>query len=229
LEFYELTITTLLQEDIFFTESNEKIGNLISAAMHLDAELAAKHKENGYKLYCFGGLYPVEKDKQYKTGRVYIFKLRSLERAYILKIKQLLPAVKNSSFKILAVEMKTCKQRYISELYTITPAVATVDNRNWAVGDDFLLLQERIQVNLIKKYKAFFHEELQPTQSFFQHIEIINNKPIRIKYKNTSLIGNKLKLQINNDEISQRLAFTALACGLLEKNSSIGCGFCSAR
>lgn len=229
MEFYELTITTLLQENTFFTESNEKIGNLISAAMRLDAELALRHKENSYKLYSFGGLYPVEKDKQYKAGRVYIFKLRSLERAFILKIKQLLPEVKNSSFKILAAEMKTCKQRYISELYTITPAVSTVDNRNWVVGDDFLLLQERIQMNLEKKYKAFFHEELQPIQSFIQLIEIVNSKPIRIKYKNTSLVGNKVRIQIQGDAISQKLAFTALACGLLEKNSSIGCGFCSAR
>jgi len=229
MEFYELTATTLLQEDIIFTESNEKIGNLINAAMHLDAELAEKHRQKGYKNYVFCSLYPIEEDKLYKAGRIYIFRIRSLERNFTIRMKQLLSKVKNSSFKVLASEAKTFKQRHISELYTITPAVATVDNRNWVAGDDFLLLQERIQMNLEKKYKAFFQEELQPTQSFIQHIELVNQKPMGIKYKNTSFIGNKFRLRINEDPISQGLAFVALAAGILEKNSSAGCGFCSAR
>ncbi len=229
MEFYESISTTLLQEDIPFTEANEKIGNLISAAMHLDAELAEKHRQKGYKNYVFCSLYPIEADKQYRAGRVYIFTIRSLERNFIIKMKQLLPEVKNSSFKVLASEVKIFKQRYISELYTITPAVATVNNRNWVAGDDFLLLQERIQMNLEKKYKAFSQGELKPTQSFIQHIELANQKPMRIKYKNTSLMGNKFRICVSQDSVSQDLAFVALATGILEKNSSCGCGFCSAR
>ena len=37
--------------------------------------------------------------------------------------------------------------------------------------------------------------------------------------------GNKLRIVPNEDELSQKLAFTALACGLGEKNS-YGGGFC---
>jgi CRISPR-associated endoribonuclease Cas6 len=197
--------------------------------MHLDAELAEKHNQKGYKFYTFNNLYPTEEDKLYKAGRIYVFRIRSLERDFIVKMKQLLPEVKNSSFRVLASEVKIFNQRHISELYTITPAVATINNRNWVAGDDFLLLQERIQMNLEKKYKAFFQEKLQPTQSLIQHIEMVNQKPMKIKYKNTSLIGNKFKIHINEDQVSQSLAFVALATGILEKNSSCGCGFCSAR
>ena len=229
MQFYELTVTTLLQNDIGFTESGEKIANLISSAMLLDNELAAKHVQRGYKHYVFNNLYPIESDKVYKAGRVYIFKIRTLEESFINKIKILLPTVVNRYFKILAIEYKVHRKRHISELYTITPAVATVDNRHWMAGDDFLLLQERMQMNLEKKYKAFFGEELKPNQSFIQYIEIINDKPMLYRYKNTSLIANKFRLHINEDEVSQKLAFVALATGILEKNSSAGCGFCSAR
>lgn len=229
MEFFEITTTILLQENIIFTECNEKIGNLINAAMHFDAELAEKHRQKGYKNYVFCSLYPTESDKLYKAGRIYIFRIRSLEWDFIIKMKEFLPEVKNSSVKVLASEVKTCKQRHISELYTITPAVATVDNRNWVEGDDFLLLQERIQMNLEKKYKAFFQGELKLAQSFIQHIELVNQKPMRIKYKNTSFMGNKFRIYVSQDSESQDLAFVALATGILEKNSSCGCGFCSAR
>ena len=224
--YYELTVTTLLQNDIGFTESGEKIANLISAAMHLDNELAAKHVQRGYKHYVFNNLYPIEADKVYKAGRAYIFKLRSPDAGFINKLKGLLYHVDSTEFEIMAVAVKSKKISFIEKITTITPVVITVDDKNWVSGDDVMLLMNRLHANLEKKYKAFYNEEPEAVQNFAHRMEILNKKPIAHKYKNIKMIGNKLCIWVNDDEASQKLAFTAMVCGLGEKNSSAGMGFC---
>jgi len=99
-------------------------------------------------------------------------------------------------------------------------------NIYWVPGDDLKILIERMNSNLFKKYKDYFGTSLNEEQLFFEKIKIMNKKPIVYKYKNTNLFGNKFKIAINNDEISQKLAFMTLGVGLLEKNSTIGMGFC---
>ncbi len=229
MQLYELTITTLIQSNLHFTQINEKLSQLINGAMHLDRETAQMHVQSGYKHYCYGNLYPIEKDKQYKADKVYLFKIRTLENSFADKMYKQLPNTNNTNFKVLAIEKKQYTQKHITTLETLTPALATIDNKHWVSGDSFMQLQDRIQSNLEKKYKAFYGEELKPEQCFIKHLEILNHKPICFKYKNTSLIGNKLRIHVSEDPASQKLAFMALAVGLLEKNSSAGLGFCSAK
>ena len=61
-------------------------------------------------------------------------------------------------------------------------------------------------------------------------MEINNQKPAVIVYekdgKEIKFLGNKFKLIFNDDELSQRLAWTSLSCGLGEKNALVGAGFC---
>jgi len=68
----------------------------------------------------------------------------------------------------------------------------------------------------------------EPDDNFIEFIQQTNFKPIKVVYKNTSLIGNKMIIGVKSDEISQKLAFTILGAGLLEKNS-IGMGYCIAK
>ena len=90
-------------------------------------------------------------------------------------------------------------------------------------------MTRRIEDNLIKKYQDYYEETLELSENFIQGIEFKNYKPIGLKYKNIRLIGNKFSILVSEDEISQKLAFTALGTGSLEKNSSNGMGFCIAR
>jgi len=227
MHYFELTTTTYLLKNIAFSEVNEKIAQLINKAMLNDEKLAIKHEENKFKNYVFDSLYPREKDKIYKAGKIYVFRVRSLEEDFIYKIKQLFPSTTTDYFKVIAGEIKKQEQRPVKELYTVTPALATIGkNIYWIPGDDLKLLIERMNSNLFKKYKDYFGASLSEEQLFFGKIKIMNKKPIVYKYKNTNLFGNKFKIAINDDEISQKLAFMTLGVGLLEKNSTIGMGFC---
>ncbi len=227
MRYFELTTTAYLLKNVAFNEVNEKIAQLINKAMLNDEKLAVKHKENKFKNYVFDSLYPREKDKIYKAGKIYVFRIRSLEEDFIFKIKKLLSNTATDHFKVISGETKRHEQRPIKEIYTVTPALATIGkNIYWVPGDDLKILIERMNSNLFKKYKDYFGTSLNEEQLFFEKIKIMNKKPIVYKYKNTNLFGNKFKIAINNDEISQKLAFMTLGVGLLEKNSTIGMGFC---
>lgn len=227
MHYFELTTTAYLLKNVAFNEVNEKIAQLINKAMVRDEKMAIKHEENEFKNYVFDSLYPREKDKVYKAGKIYVFRVRSLEEDFISKIKQLFSTITTDYFKVIAGEIKKQEQRPIKELYTVTPALATIGkNIYWIPGNDIKLLIERINSNLFKKYKDYFKTSLSEEQLFFEKIKIMNKKPMVYKYKNTNLFGNKFKIAINDDETSQKLAFMTLGVGLLEKNSTIGMGFC---
>lgn len=229
MQYFELNCTAYLIKDIYFDETNEIIGKHITNGMSLDKDLLNLHQDRGYKFYVYDSLYPREEDKTYKKGRIYVFKIRSIDKILLSKIAKVITKVTPTYFQIISTELKTYNQFFINELYTVTPAVLTVDNKFWTRGDSIELLTRRIEDNLIKKYQDYYGEIIELDERFIQAIEFKNYKPIGLKYKNIRLIGNKFSILVNENEVSQKLAFMALGAGILEKNSSNGMGFCIAR
>lgn len=226
--YHELVITVRLNQDITVEYSYEAVSSFISKAMLGDEQLKKFHEQMGFKYYVTCSLYPIEQDKVYRKGRVYLFNLRSLDVSFILKMKQLVMLVNGSPMKAIAIELRNNDYRPISEIYNITPAVAIINNNCWRREDGLKLLAERIHSNAHKKYQSFYGEQLVTNENFIEYIEQKNVKPIRIRYKNTSLFGSKLVLGVKQDEASQRLAFTVMGAGILEKNG-ICCGYCRAK
>lgn len=226
MKYYEVMAITYLQEDIHFKESSYRISKYISKAMALDEISLDRHLEKGFKHYVFSGLFPIEKEKVYKAGRIYIFRLNTLDYEFADLMNKNLSKAEDNYIKVVATQKKICNVSYINQIYTATPAVVTLEDKYWTIGDDIDLLEERMQSNLEKKYKDFYKKNINPIQKFASSMEIMNNKPIYYKYKNISILGNKFRIHINSDEISQELALIAVASGLLEKNSSLGMGFC---
>lgn len=220
--YHELIVTMLLQTDLPATKGYEYLSKVISSAMLNDAELKELHGQRVLKGYSFCNLYPREPDKVYKQGRVYIFHIRSFELDLLLKLKYLLPQLKAG---IIATEIRNFAYRPIVQLKSLTPAVATVDNRSWTRDNGLKLLMERIHVNALKKYRAFIAEMDEPPENFIESIQLINHKPIKIPYKANSFLGHKLIIGVKSDLVSQQLAFAAIGAGLLEKNA-IGMGYC---
>jgi CRISPR-associated endoribonuclease Cas6 len=230
MKFYELVVTAMLTEDILYNKSYEKLSQLINLAMYQDEQLKQRHLlYKTYKFYNFSSLYPTEKDKIYKKGKVYIFTIRSADEYFANTIKKCLKiASNNGSIVTVASELIEKKSQFISELRSVTPAVITNGRDNhWKPGEDFNVLQDNINKNAKYKYEKFFDKEIGIAGSFFYGIEVLNNSPIFVSYKTGCLIGNKFKLLINPDELSQELATMCLSSGLGIKNS-IGMGFCHA-
>ena len=243
MNYFELRCIAYIKKDIAYKNSFNLISKYINFSMSQDEKLKDLHKkENIFKNYSFGSFYPIEKDKIYKKGGTYSFTIRSLDEEFILKLqKYLRENVNNSFFQVIETIKKRVNRFFISELYTITPTIVTVKDQNnkslfWTTqkDGDILKLQKQLQDNLLRKYENYYGKKLDPSQNFIQLIELKNQKPQSIyfekkinedKHITVRLLGNKFKIVPNEDEISQKLAFIVLACGLGEKQS-LGGGFC---
>ncbi len=234
--YFELKCVAYIKKDILFKEVFEKLSKYISYSMLQNEVLKDLHQNSGFKYYCFDGLFPIEKEKIYKKGSNYIFHIRSINKELIDNLfDELRKNINNPNLLIVDITKKRIKQFFINELYTLTPVIMTIENGlYWTIKKDgnILKLQKQLHDNIEKKYKNFFDQNLQPIQNFIQLIEIKNQKPQTIEVlkdgKKIKFFGNKFRIVPHEDEISQKLAFLALGCGLGEKNS-YGGGFCVAK
>lgn len=227
MKFVELIVTTMLKKDVYFADAGYIIGKNINKLMLLDKDLKEIHPKKQYKNYVFNSFYPLEKDKFYKKGRLYIFKIRGLDSEFMKKIHKCLEKLRSEDFKVVSVSESTIEKQHVKELYTITPLIVTVDNKPWLQNNgDLELLKDRIVDNLEKKFKNFFDEEICVKGNFIKNISFKNRVPMSFNYKNIRLLGNKVSIEVQDNEDAQTLAFLARAVGIGEKNSAVGAGFC---
>lgn len=230
-----------LKRDIRYKSSFNVLSKYINFSMSKDENLKSLHgEERVFKNYSFGSFYPMEKDKTYKKGKTYSFTIRALDESFINRIDKLLREnIDNFDLQVIETSIKTINQFFITEIYSATPVIVSLpkkdkkqQQRYWSIENDIFVLQKQLQDNLLKKYKSFYGEDLEPTQNFIQLFEIKNKVPQSIyftkrfkdKEQTIRLFGNKFKFIINEDGVSQKLAFVAIACGLGEKQS-YGGGF----
>ncbi len=240
MKYYELTCIAYLKKDINFKNSFETINKYISYSMAQSSNLKDLHNKNKFKHYTFDIFYPTEKSQIYHKNHTYNFNIRSIDENFINTISTTLREnINNPNIQILQTNKRIIKQQFITELYTATPTIISIDNGLYWTAEkdgDILKLQKQLHDNLEKKYQDFFEEPIQSQQNFIQLLEIKNKYPqsiyttkkIKDKIIDIRLFGNKFRIVPNEDEVSQKLAFIALACGLGEKNS-YGGGFCLGR
>jgi len=235
MNYYELECKVYLKRDIEINKSFNIINKFISFSLARGG-YEEFHNKNIYKMYVFNSLYPFTINEPYKKGKIYSFKLRTIDFELAKAFQKNLPQnTNNPDFMFLESPVIEFKQKFITELKTITPTIITTQNREfWSLfrDGDILTLQKQLHNNLEKKYKQYFNEEIKPIQNFIQHIEVLNKKQQSIEItknqKPFKLWGNKFKIIPNDDEISQKLATLAMAVGLGEKNA-YGAGFCMAK
>ena len=241
MKYFELICTAYLKRDIPFKEGFDIISKYISYSMAQTKDFKELHDRKGYKLYSFGNFYPPESEQIYKKGQSYKFILRSLDEKFIDTMAiNMRENINNPNFLVVEAQKRAVKQFFITELYSATPVIVTTENNLfWTMqkDGDILKLQKQLHDNLEKKYQTYYNEKINTEQNFIQLLEIKNRHPQNIYVnkrdesgKTTSFrfFGNKFRIVPNEDKASQKLAFTALACGLGEKNS-FGGGFCLSR
>ena len=235
MKYFELTCTAYIKQDILFENSFKTIAGYINNSFAQDKKLMQLHKSEGFKYYVFGGMLPIEKSGVCKKGGTYRFVIRSLDEELIDKLSSLMRQnIEDKNFLVVDTFKRYVKQFFIRELYTATPVIVSMkDGRFWTNEDDLMFLHKQLQDNLEKKYQDFCGKPIKSEQSFIQLFELINHKLQTIeidkkhenkekKYKEVKPVkfyGNKFRIVPNEDEVSQKLAFVALSCGLGEKNS----------
>ena len=201
---YEIKTKIFLMKDLLSEEAQIEICRIIDTTLSKDEKWLEFHKKNEFKNYCFDSLYPIPKDKIYKSNQIYTFTLRTINENLASYFNQFLANEYNSTIKCLTSEIRIIPKKFIEKIYSITPAIIKDGSGYW-------------KHNL--SLKDF---------EFYTSLEFKNKKPCSFKYKDIKLLGDKISLNISDDKIAQDLAYMVLGTGILELNGR-GAGFINYR
>lgn len=229
LNFIEVELSVKLKKDIEYRELAEQLTNGLNHYFLINKEMMDLHKENKFKHYSLSQLSPIEKEKIYNKGKMYELVIRFMKKDILNDFYNALLIIENPVFSVVTRSFRVVRdEEKITFLETLTPAVVTLGKKYLDVHNmDLDLVKERIILNANKKYAELNGLEFNK-YDFVKEIELLNQKSVVFKYKKGIIIGNKFKIKIKEDELSQKLAFTCLGTGLLEKNS-LSFGYCRAR
>lgn len=220
----EIYCKVYVMENLTKEEVTIELNKLIDTAIMQTEEMQPLHISREYKFYCFSGLKPIEFDGVYKKGNIYTFVLRTVDEKLAQYFKATLAQQYTKSLKALTVEVKVVRRKLIEKIYTLTPVILKFDTGYWRSKCSEETFEKRIRENMIKKYNTFNNIELDEDFELFNHIKFDNQKPVAFHYKDVTLLGDKVTLEIATNDSAQQLAYLAIGSGLGEMNAR-GAGF----
>jgi len=209
-------------------ETQEKLASFIDCALGQEETLLEMHKSKDYKSYCFDSLYPVEEDKEYKKDMIYTVTIRTIEPVLARFFTEQLVHYYNFDFKAIISECKVVQKKHIERVYSMTPCLIKDNRGYWKRYMNVYEFEERIRVNLIKKYNFYTNSKINEDFPLFTNFELKNKKPIATSFKGVDMLGDKINSVIADNEQAQEIIYMALATGILENNSR-GFGFINFR
>ena len=221
---YQIRLKLYLLQNLPVENCQSKITGFIDRLLCSQEEFLALHKENQYKNYCFDYLYKIEVDKIYKAGNIYTVTIRTVDVKLAKLFSECLVNHYNHYFKALTCEQRIIAPKFIESLYTLTPVIIKSDKGYWKNSMTIDEYEHRLKINLIKKYHQLTGTHMEEDFQMFNSVEQMNRKPIAVKCKGITLLGDKIKVTIAKNESAQKLAVMALGTGLGEMNSR-GAGF----
>lgn len=216
---FQIKLKIFLLKDITIEDSQAIISAFIDEGMAKDAKLLEFHESNKFKGYCFDAPYPIEENKVYKKDRIYTLTIRTVDKELAEFFADKLVNEFNNNLKGLTSEVRILPKKHIEKLYSITPAVMKNSDGYWKGKINLDEFERRLKVNLLKKYNSITGSKLDEDFQFYSTIEFKNKKPIATKYKNVKLLGDKISLNISENENAQKLAYMSLGTGIFEMNA----------
>lgn len=221
---FQIKLKIFILKDIPIEDSQEIVSAFIDSGLSKDKSLLELHESNKFKGYCFDAPYPLEIDRIYRRDTIYTLTIRTIEKDLAEFFANKLVNEFNSSIKGLTSEIRILPKKHIEKLYSLTPAVMKNDGGYWKNQIKLDKFEERLKANLIKKYNSITNSKINEDFQLYTTIEFKNKTPISTKYKNIKLLGDKISLNIAENERAQELAYMSLGTGIFEMNAR-GYGF----
>lgn len=228
MEVYQIRVKVYLKKDIPVTNAQAQITYFVDGCFSKDEGFKQFHNENRYKYYCYDLLYPQETDKVYKKDKIYALTIRTVDSQLAAYFSETCANIDTEFMKGLKVENRVLPRKHLDIIYTLTPAIIKDEKGYWKGHMAFEEYEQRLKVNLIKKWNQFENEKLDEDFELYTGIEMLNHAPIAAEYKGIKLLGDKIRLHVAENETAQKLAYMALGTGVLEMNSR-GFGFLNYR
>lgn len=225
---FEIKLKVFLLKDIEFNKIQTIISSFIDKCLVKDREFLEFHDKNTFKNYCFDSMFPLCENGLYKNGNVYTITIRTIDKRIADYLSKNLSNEYDENIKGLVSDIRIIQKKHIKKIYSLTPVIVKTEKGYWKGNLTIEEFEKRLKNNAIKKYNMINQNHMDESVELYNLIEFVNKKPIGIIYKNIKLLGDKISLEIADDELSQELAYMILGTGLLEMNSR-GFGFVNFR
>ena len=103
---YEIKTKIFLMKDLPSDKAQCEICKIIDTTLAKNEKWLEFHKRNEFKNYCFDSLYPIPKDKIYKSNQIYTFTLRTINEKLASYFNQFLANEYNNTIKCLTSEIR---------------------------------------------------------------------------------------------------------------------------
>lgn len=225
LQVIQIRIKVFLLKDIPLNQTATKVTAFLDKGFAKDPDLLARHEDRGFKWYCNDFFYPPEKDGVYRKGKIYTITVRTADLKMANYFQKVCVDTITDEIKGLTSEIQIIPQKPIQAIWTVTPVIVKTEEGYWRGHMSLQQFEERLKVNLIKKWNAFpGNDKMEEDFQLYDLLEFINQKPVPFNYKQICLLGDKIRLHISDNERAQKLAYFSLFAGVGECNSR-GAGF----
>lgn len=222
--FYQIKSNIKFQYNIDRKDFIDCFSKVINSLMQNDKKLKELHSSYQIKGFVFCEPIPFETDNVYKKERIYTILFNFIDMDTALRFKSVLE--NNDIFS--EVVLNSYKFKQINEIKTVSLTVANIrkntDRYAWQRNNPINALIESLNRNMETKINQFLDLNINGID-FIQSIEVLSKKEIFYNYKRGKLYGNRYKIIVKKDKMSQIAANMAIATGLGSRNS-LGCGFC---
>ena len=225
---YDIKIKLYMLREIPLRQIQSKVTSFLDKGFAGDTELLQMHESNAFKNYCFDFPYQIDSDKIYHKGKIYTLTVRTIDPKLAGYFSKVCVNCYTEDMKGLSAEMRILPHKHIQTLYTLTPVILKDEKGYWQKHMSLQDFEDRLKVNLIKKWNQAQGDKLVEDFQLYTMLEFLNEVPIPMEYKNIKLLGDKIRLQIADNETAQKVAYMALGTGLLEMNAR-GAGFVNYR
>lgn len=225
---YTVRIKVYIIVDTPVEEIRGAVTEFLDSGLAVNPQFAELHSQNRYKYYCYDSLYPIEKDKVYKKDQIYTLTIRTLHANLAKYFSECVVNTYTDKLKGLTAQVRIIPKKHIDVMYTLTPAILKCDSGYWKDEMTVEQYEERLKVNLIKKWNELHGEKIQEDFELFTGVEFLSKCPVASQYKGIKLLGDKIRIHVADNEMAQKLAYMALGSGVLEMNSR-GFGFVNYR
>lgn len=224
---YEITVRIYITKNIKVSDMQGVITHFIDSYLNKGEGFAGFHQEKRPKYYTMDLPYPIEKGiQEYKGDSIYQFRIRTISEELLSYLLSGIAEHSTEEIKGLVRTVKVIPRRHISGVYTLTPVILvdTEGRGYWRDVMSFSEYEEMLKKSIIHQYEVCTGEKIDQECPLYDQIALKNKTAIGIPYKGITLLGDKLSIQVADNETAQRVAYFLLGSGLGSKGSR-GFGF----
>lgn len=227
MEVYEITVRIYLPKNIQVPDMQGAISHFIDSYLNKNEVFAQFHQEKAPKCYTMDLPYPIEKGmREYKGDNIYQFRIRTINEELSSYLLSGIAEHSTQEIKGLVRTVKAIPHRHITGIYALTPVVLiNAEGKGyWRDIMSFPEYEEMLKKSIIHQYEVCTGERIEQDCTLYDQIELKNKCAIGVPYKGIKLLGDKLSMQVSDNDTAQRIAYYLLGSGLGSKGSR-GFGF----